>query len=314
MKIEVFEMIKFFLHKIRRIERHLRFILKTNDEEVLYTKINVDISEAEMADKTQKSSERFDKFKHYTNVGKNWKFPQKKDHQKNQWKPKTQKKPSRTNSKEKDPPEKRVLEKTITEPILTKNEPTMKLESETKMTPKLKEKIKNQTEMKIPHEPKQSPKEPTKIEETKRQQEIADQLRMEGTEQLNEKKFPQAIQLYDQALNYSPNDARIKANICLCHWNMKKYFECFENAMEILNDDEAKFKTPKLIQGMFRKVVHAALKMKDYDIALTMAERAINYTSIEETRDLCNKVLHERKNCENNFPSIKATGSQSGRM
>jgi len=141
MEIEICEMLKFFLHKIRRIERKIRFVLKTNKEATLYSKINFDITQEEMEDRIKKSFDRFNKFKNFSSKGIDRKFPKKKEFQKNQQQWKTKKKPNQAPSREQHRPQENIKENITVHPILIINEQKNDLSIDPKM---LQKKIKKE--------------------------------------------------------------------------------------------------------------------------------------------------------------------------
>jgi len=319
MKIKVYEMLKFFLHKIRRIERHIQFILKTNDEEALYTDINVDVTEAEMEAKTQKTFDQFNKFKNYENKGTTKKFPQRKNNQGKERKFRSKKKPSEAHFSEEDPHKKEVQEKIESEPELTSNKQIGKSRTNPKMCLKSSKEINNQEEIKTPKEPQQElkilAKKETPLKAINTHQEMADQLKKQGTEQLEAGNYQLAIQRYEEALKLSPHDARIENNICLAYWKESDYQNCYEATIQLLTNNDLKFKNEKMILSMTIMSINCARKLKDYQIAFTLAQKAFQDFPQQETKDLLNKICFEiKKKKEPLMKKKNIVESKHGRM
>jgi len=138
---------------------------------------------------------------------------------------------------------------------------------------------------------KESPKE---VEKTN--QEIADELRNQGIEEIKTKNNYQAIKIFEQAALYAPKDARIKANICVALWNCQDYSQCLEAVQQLIYEKEIEKKNEKMICSMMKKGINSALKIKKYDIAIQLATLAVKDFPENETFELLKKAKLQKEN------------------
>ncbi|CDR96457.1 tetratricopeptide repeat domain containing protein, putative [Babesia bigemina] len=147
-----------------------------------------------------------------------------------------------------------------------------------------------------PKETKPEPKEEPLTESQKKAQEFKD----EGNKLYKQKKFVEALELYDKAVELDPNNLLLENNKAAAYLEMGDYEKCINTckaAIERRYDVKADF---LVISKIYNRLASCYTKMEDYDAALAAYQKSLLEDNNRVTRCAMKEVerLKEKKERE----------------
>jgi len=297
MKISILEMCQILLLKIRKLEQDIRYVLKINQDDRLHDDIEFPIDESKMKERRKRTSNTKKMMNHPDPKKTTRKTRKRFKRRNNNQSGKQRKNQVQAQGNQQGPPQQspqqEVYQLQDVHKNITRTSTPIDRDQNLKEDPKI-----NSKDQSNPKFQPENPKEKRKVEEKKgpnNNQEIADKLREQARKEMENKNYDDGKKLCDKAEKYSPKDARILANMCICTWHQKDFGNCFEIAKEIISNEDLDYREKKLIYNMNIKLINSALILERFKVAYQYAKKAINQFNDPEIEKLFQKCKNFEK-------------------